>query len=50
MTVNKRTKVAESKKQKLTADKSRIDNIINLPKLKSKVAESDRKQKAKVDI
>ena len=51
MTANKKTKVAESdRKQKLMSDKSKIDNIITLPKVKSKVAESDQKQKAKVDI
>ena len=36
--------------KKMTADKSKNGKIITLPKVKSKVAESDRKQKAKVDI
>ena len=36
--------------KKMTADKRKIDKIITLPKVKSKAAESDRKQKAKVDI
>ena len=33
--------------KKMTADKSKIDKIIALPKVKSKVAESNRKQKTK---
>ena len=32
----------------MKADKSKIDKIITLPKVKSKVAESDRKQKQKL--